>query len=116
MPRQLPILNVVVCGLLTALTALLFDLEKLVEFMSIGILMAYTIVSASVIILRYQPEHKSGQSSDFRFSSLTILRRKFCYVVFNVSQSGPYRPPGGVEEMQGGGRRIRLEWEAYITV
>ncbi|KAF2347571.1 hypothetical protein FHG87_021673 [Trinorchestia longiramus] len=34
----------------------------------------------------------------------------------SVSQSGPYRPPGGVEEMQGGGRRVRLEWEAYITV
>ncbi|KAF2350107.1 hypothetical protein FHG87_019137 [Trinorchestia longiramus] len=24
--------------------------------------------------------------------------------------------PGGVEEMQGGGRRVRLEWGAYITV
>ncbi|KAF2343477.1 hypothetical protein FHG87_025767, partial [Trinorchestia longiramus] len=34
----------------------------------------------------------------------------------SVSQSGPYRPPGGVEEMQGGGRRVRLEWRAYITV
>ncbi|KAF2349637.1 Transcription factor CBF/NF-Y/archaeal histone domain [Trinorchestia longiramus] len=33
-----------------------------------------------------------------------------------VSQSGPYRPPGGVEEMQGRGRRVRLEWGAYITV
>ncbi|KAF2355452.1 Homeobox domain [Trinorchestia longiramus] len=33
-----------------------------------------------------------------------------------VSQSGPYRPPGGVEEMQGGGRRVHLEWGAYITV
>ncbi|KAF2350367.1 hypothetical protein FHG87_018878 [Trinorchestia longiramus] len=34
----------------------------------------------------------------------------------SVSRSGPYRPPGGVEEMQGGGRRVRLEWGAYITV
>ncbi|KAF2347360.1 Ribonuclease H2 subunit B [Trinorchestia longiramus] len=31
------------------------------------------------------------------------------------SQSGPYRHPGGVEEMQGGGRRVRLKWGAYIT-
>ncbi|KAF2353203.1 hypothetical protein FHG87_016041 [Trinorchestia longiramus] len=36
--------------------------------------------------------------------------------VTSVSQSGPPRPPGGVEEMQGGGNRVRLEWEAYITV
>ncbi|KAF2354397.1 hypothetical protein FHG87_014845 [Trinorchestia longiramus] len=28
----------------------------------------------------------------------------------SVSHSRPYRPPGGVEEMQGGGRRVRLEW------
>ncbi|KAF2368490.1 hypothetical protein FHG87_000742 [Trinorchestia longiramus] len=33
----------------------------------------------------------------------------------SVSQSGPYRPPGGVEEMQRGGRRVRLECGAYIT-
>ncbi|KAF2356561.1 hypothetical protein FHG87_012677 [Trinorchestia longiramus] len=34
----------------------------------------------------------------------------------NCFQSGPYSPSGGVEEMQGGGRRVRLEWGAYITV
>ncbi|KAF2353756.1 Dihydrofolate reductase domain [Trinorchestia longiramus] len=33
----------------------------------------------------------------------------------SVSQSGPYRPPGGVE-IQGDGRRVRLEWGAYVTV
>ncbi|KAF2354961.1 hypothetical protein FHG87_014284 [Trinorchestia longiramus] len=38
------------------------------------------------------------------------------YTQISVSRSGPYRPPGGVEEMQGGGRRVRLEWGAYITV
>ena len=38
----------------------MFDLEKLVEFMSIGTLLAYTIVSASVIILRYRPPATEG--------------------------------------------------------
>lgn len=45
----------VVSTLISAIIALVFDLEKLVEFMSIGTLLAYTIVSASVIILRYKP-------------------------------------------------------------
>lgn len=52
---QIPILNLIISGLCSALLALVFDLEKLVEFMSIGTLLAYTIVSASVIILRYRP-------------------------------------------------------------
>ncbi|KAJ0176661.1 hypothetical protein K1T71_007840 [Dendrolimus kikuchii] len=52
---QIPIANLIISGLSSALIALLFDLEKLVEFMSIGTLLAYTIVSAAVIILRYRP-------------------------------------------------------------
>ena len=55
---QTPIMNLIVCSVLTGLIAFLFDINKLVEFMSIGTLMAYTIVSASVIILRYQPTSK----------------------------------------------------------
>ncbi|KAF2360539.1 hypothetical protein FHG87_008703 [Trinorchestia longiramus] len=39
-----------------------------------------------------------------------------CTLHTTVSRSGPYRPPGGVEEMQGAGRRVHLEWGAYITV
>lgn len=52
---QIPLQNLFVAGFFSALLALLFDLEKLVEFMSIGTLLAYTIVSACVIILRYRP-------------------------------------------------------------
>ena len=45
----------IISTFLSALIALVCELEKLVEFMSIGTLLAYTIVSASVIILRYKP-------------------------------------------------------------
>ncbi|GAB6024755.1 hypothetical protein CHUAL_009882 [Chamberlinius hualienensis] len=55
---QTPVINLIICSVLTGIMALLFDLGKLVEFMSIGTLMAYTIVSSSVIILRYQPSSK----------------------------------------------------------
>ncbi|KAF2361089.1 hypothetical protein FHG87_008153 [Trinorchestia longiramus] len=50
---------------------------------------------------------------DLATLTLTLTLYSLCR---SVSPSGPYRPPGGVEEMQGGGRRIRLEWGAYITV
>jgi len=55
---QLPLVTVGVWGFLSAVVALIFDIEKLVEFMSIGTLMAYSIVSAAVVILRYRPKHK----------------------------------------------------------
>ncbi|XP_017778201.1 PREDICTED: cationic amino acid transporter 4 [Nicrophorus vespilloides] len=59
---QVPLTNLVISGVFSATIALLFDLEKLVEFMSIGTLLAYTIVSASVIILRYRPTLSPSRS------------------------------------------------------
>ncbi|XP_020299490.1 cationic amino acid transporter 4 isoform X2 [Pseudomyrmex gracilis] len=55
---QVPVCNLIISGLLSALIALLFDLQHLVEFMSIGTLLAYTIVAVSVILLRYTPEQQ----------------------------------------------------------
>ncbi|KAF2364773.1 hypothetical protein FHG87_004474 [Trinorchestia longiramus] len=57
---------------------------------------------------------KNTQGNRFRAAMTGAIRKPA--VKTNVSQSGPYRPPGGVEEMQGGGRRVRLEWGAYIIV
>lgn len=53
---QVPIVNLAISGVISALLALFFDLQHLVEFMSIGTFLAYTIVSASIIVLRYRPE------------------------------------------------------------
>ncbi|XP_045162357.1 cationic amino acid transporter 4-like isoform X2 [Mercenaria mercenaria] len=55
---QTPVLAIVIFGSISALMALLFEITTLVEFMSIGTLTAYTIVSASVIVLRYLPVYK----------------------------------------------------------
>uniref|UniRef100_A0A915PIS6 Cationic amino acid transporter C-terminal domain-containing protein n=1 Tax=Setaria digitata TaxID=48799 RepID=A0A915PIS6_9BILA len=52
---QVPLNAVIVFGAITSVIAFLFDIETLVEFLSIGTLLAYTIVSACVIVLRYRP-------------------------------------------------------------
>lgn len=52
----MPVVGIVVFGLLMALLALVFDLEALVQFLSIGTLLAYTFVAASIIVLRFQQQ------------------------------------------------------------
>ena len=52
---QTPLFAIIFCSLISSLMALLIDLEFLVELLSIGTLLCFIIVSASVVILRYQP-------------------------------------------------------------
>jgi len=59
-----PLLATLISGFLVALSALLFDLNSLIEMMSIGTLMAYTLVAISVLVLHYQREQVGLTAAD----------------------------------------------------
>jgi len=52
--HQIPVWGSIITGVTAAVIAFLFDLGSLAYMISIGTLMAFTIVCASVLVLRYQ--------------------------------------------------------------
>ena len=63
MPKlKTPFVASITAGLISGLLASIFNLEELVDMMSIGTLMAFSLVSMCVLMLRYMPTSSSPPS------------------------------------------------------
>ncbi|XP_011168680.1 cationic amino acid transporter 3 isoform X2 [Solenopsis invicta] len=79
-----PLYGTVLSGLLIGLMTLVFNLQQLIDMMSIGTLLAYTIVAICVLILRYQKEENSSSdvstilpTNNYQFTLVNIFKDIF---------------------------------------
>uniref|UniRef100_A0AC11AY37 Uncharacterized protein n=1 Tax=Ovis aries TaxID=9940 RepID=A0AC11AY37_SHEEP len=63
-----PIMAIMSSGNIAGLLALLFKFSDLVDLMSIGNLLVYSLVSFSVLVLRYQPEQTLSKKEEIDIS------------------------------------------------
>ncbi|XP_043290967.1 LOW QUALITY PROTEIN: cationic amino acid transporter 3-like [Cervus canadensis] len=54
--KEIPVVAIISSGSLAAITALLFESSDIVNLMAVASLLAYSMVSFSVLVLRYQPD------------------------------------------------------------
>ncbi|XP_012229318.1 high affinity cationic amino acid transporter 1-like isoform X2 [Linepithema humile] len=70
---QTPLVGTLSAGLLTGILAAIFELSQLVNMMSIGTLLAYSIVACCVLILRYEESEAYEKKGDHDPRTFTFI-------------------------------------------
>ena len=83
----------------------IFDLDVLVDFMSIGTLLAYTMVSVCVIILRYQ--QTEADRTHAKENNFQITESPFLQQIFNRSSQ---KVPTEASALVAGVATILIGW------
>ncbi|XP_045497928.1 cationic amino acid transporter 2-like [Colias croceus] len=75
-----PLVGTVVAGLFTGTLAMIFELEQLIHMMSIGTLLAYSMVASCVLLLRYERSQSVHRTPE----ALNLSAKAWCRQLFNL--------------------------------
>ena len=89
---NVPLISIAFAGVLSAILALMLDLKQLVEMLSIGTLLAYTLVSLSVLVLRFQPGVEDVEYDEDVSSSERSYKVICCQKMLPESKGPDYKP------------------------
>lgn len=89
---NVPLISIAFAGVLSAILALMLDLKQLVEMLSIGTLLAYTLVSLSVLVLRFQPGVEDVEFDEEVSSSVRSYKVICCQKMLPESKGPDYKP------------------------
>ena len=96
---NVPVNSVISAGLLAALLACVLDLKQLVEMLSIGTLLAYSLVAVSVIVLRFEPGVQS-MKDDLDTASSERSYRVLCCKPAQADADSEYQPLQSVPHVE----------------
>ncbi|KAK9692477.1 C-terminus of AA-permease, partial [Popillia japonica] len=80
-----PMFATIISGILAGIMAVLFDVDQLVEMMSIGTLLAYTIVAVCVLILRYKDTDETATKPGLEYTKPEKNFGQFYKQLINVN-------------------------------
>ncbi|XP_047029584.1 cationic amino acid transporter 2-like isoform X1 [Helicoverpa zea] len=72
---QTPLIGTMIAGLFTGTLAMIFRLEQLIHMMSIGTLLAYSMVASCVLLLRYEYSQPHRNQEPLKFTYREALRQ-----------------------------------------